>query len=209
MRSKLKKEESKQKIKCETVKHKTNPFLKDLVINKKSKQVRVTNGLGKEDNVLINQKTGDEQQTNVVTYKQVDDAEFVKVFTANIGLTFNLKSAGIKSFNVLFWAVQNTAIQKDLVALDVLTLEDFIEANKNFKLSKATFYRGLKELVEAQIIAKSMRDGMYFINPNFVFNGDRIAFTTIIQRKSNERVLAEETKRLRDKNNKNVEQNKI
>jgi hypothetical protein len=35
-----------------------------------------------------------------------------------------------------------------------------------------------------------MRQGRYFINPNFLFNGDRIAFTTVIER----------TKRNRDPN---------
>jgi hypothetical protein len=29
-----------------------------------------------------------------------------------------------------------------------------------------------------------MRQGWYFINPNFLFNGDRIAFTTVIERKT-------------------------
>ena len=28
-----------------------------------------------------------------------------------------------------------------------------------------------------------MRHGRYFINPNFIFNGDRIAFTNVIERK--------------------------
>ncbi|WP_259272006.1 hypothetical protein [Klebsiella pneumoniae] len=37
---------------------------------------------------------------------------------------------------------------------------------------------------KAKIIAKTMRQGRYFINPNFVFNGDRIAFTTVIERKN-------------------------
>ena len=50
------------------------------------------------------------------------------------------------------------------------------------KLSLSTFKRGLNELEEAQIIAKHMRPGWYFINPNFAFNGDRIAFTTIIEK---------------------------
>ncbi len=47
----------------------------------------------------------------------------------------------------------------------------------------ATFKRGMNELEKAQIIAKTMRKGRYFINPNFMFNGDRIAFTTLIERK--------------------------
>jgi hypothetical protein len=44
--------------------------------------------------------------------------------------------------------------------------------------------QGLAELEPAQIIAKHMRQGWYFINPNFVFNGDRVAFTAVIERKS-------------------------
>ena len=42
--------------------------------------------------------------------------------------------------------------------------------------------RGLTELTRSQIIARTIRRGHYFINPNFVFNGDRIAFTTLIER---------------------------
>jgi hypothetical protein len=42
--------------------------------------------------------------------------------------------------------------------------------------------RGLAELEKARIIAKTLRQGRYFINPNFVFNGDRVAFTTLIER---------------------------
>ena len=52
----------------------------------------------------------------------------------------------------------------------------------SLKLSYATLKRGINELEKAQIIAKTMRKGFYFINPNFVFNGDRIAFTTLIER---------------------------
>jgi hypothetical protein len=33
-------------------------------------------------------------------------------------------------------------------------------------------FQGLAELEAAQIIAKHMRQGWYFINPDFVFNGD-------------------------------------
>lgn len=45
---------------------------------------------------------------------------------------------------------------------------------------------------KAQIVAKTMRQGRYFINPNFVFNGDRIAFTTVIERKKRESELTEQ-----------------
>lgn len=163
--------------------HKTNPFLEDMIVPVKGRQVRLSR-LGKDDNVLVNQKTGEVLGTHVTTYKVVDGEQFVKVFTANIGLAFDLTSAGIKAFTVLMWTVQNTALARDEVALDVFTLGKFLEAHESKKqLSLTTFRRGLSELTEAQIIAKTVRQGIYFINPNFIFNGDRLAFTTVIERK--------------------------
>lgn len=169
--------------------HKTNPFVSNMVVPVKGKHVKLSR-LGKDDNILINQATGEVHGTHLTTYKRVDGEQFVKVFTANVGLTFELTSAGIKSFSVLLWAVQNKAISKDEVDLDSYALDDFMSEHKDkeppLKLSLATFKRGLKELERAQIIAKTIRQGRYFINPNFVFNGDRIAFTTVIEKATEE-----------------------
>lgn len=163
--------------------HEKNPFLGDMIVPVKGRQVRLSR-LGKDDNVLMNQSTGEVLGTHVTTYKAVDGEQFVKLFTANIGLAFDLTSAGIKVFTVLMWTVQNTALARDEVMLDAVTLERFLREQDNKKqLSLTTFRRGLAELTEAQIIAKTVRQGIYFINPNFIFNGDRIAFTTLIERK--------------------------
>ena len=168
--------------------YKENPFLEGMVVPVKGKQVRLSR-LGRDDNILVNQNTGEVQGTHVTTYTRVDSEQFVKLFTANIGLTFELSSAGIKAFGVLVWSVQNSALSKDEVDLDTLVLEAFLQcqvsaSKQPLRLSLATFKRGLNELEKAKIIAKTMRQGRYFINPNFVFNGDRIAFTTVIERKN-------------------------
>jgi len=169
--------------------YKTNPFLADMIVPVKGKQVRLSR-LGQDDNILINNNTGEVHGTHVTTYKRVDGEQFVKLFTANIAMTFDLSSAGIKAFGVLLWAVQNRALSKDEVDLDSFVLDDFLEVHAKtqdqpLKLSLATYKRGINELEKAQIVAKAMRQGRYFINPNFVFNGDRIAFTTVIERKRN------------------------
>jgi len=169
--------------------YKENPFLDDEVIQTKKKQVRIST-LGKDNNVLFNQATGEVTGTHVVSYKKVDAKEFVKIFCANIALTFNLTSAGIKAFNVLLYTVQYRAIVKDQVDLDKYALDDFLENNqengqvKNF--SVATFRRGLAELTKSKIIAPTVKMGRYFINPHFVFNGDRVVFTTAIERQKGE-----------------------
>lgn len=165
-----------------TQRYETNPFISNLEITTASKKVTIS-PMGCDDHVLVNQSTGEIKGTNVVTYKKVDNEEFVKLFSRNIALTFDLTSAGIKSFNVLVWSVQNTAIQKDIVALDQFALNDFLKVNDKLKMTLRTFQRGLVELEDSKIIAKTLRKGFYYINPNFVFNGDRIAFTTMIERK--------------------------
>jgi len=176
--------------------HKTNPFLDDMIVPVKGKQVRLSR-LGRDESILVNQSTGEVQGTHVTTFKRVDGEQFVKLFTANIGLTFDLSSAGIKAFSVLLWVVQNKALSKDEIDMDSFTLEDFLESQtltneQPLRLSLATFKRGINELEKAQIVAKTMRQGRYFINPNFVFNGDRIAFTTMIERKKSHQEQLEE-----------------
>lgn len=170
------------------IRYKNNPFLSDLVVNLREKKVRL-GPLGKDSHVLINESTGEVRGTHMVTYRSVDNEQFVKLFTRNIALTFDLTSPGIKAFNVLCWAVQMGALAKDEVALDSIALEDFLNAHKDRTpplkdFSIATFKRGLNELETAKLIAKTVRKGRYFVNPSFIFNGDRVAFTTVIDRRS-------------------------
>lgn len=178
--------DAKKVVILSVVRYKTNPFLDDLVVNLREKQVRL-GPLGKDSHILVNQATGSAQGTHLVTYRRVDSEQFLKLFTKNIALTFDLTSPGIKAFNVLCWAVQVGALAKDEVALDSYALEEFLAAHSDRDpplkaFSIATFKRGLSELETAKLIAKTLRKGRYFVNPSFVFNGDRVAFSTVIER---------------------------
>lgn len=175
----------KKTVKTSVVRYESNPFVNNMVVPVRDQRIKISR-LGKDDNVLINHATGESHGTHVTTFRRVDADQFVKLFTANIALTFDLKAAGIKAFNVLLWIMQNKSISKDLVPLDKFALEEFLQEHNDRKppiaLSQPTFWRGLAELEKAQIIAKHIRAGWYYINPNFAFNGDRIAFTTLIER---------------------------
>ena len=163
------------------VRHTKNPFLEGFLVETRGKQVAVT-ALGSHNNVeVVNRNTGEVQGTQVVTYKKVDSAEFVKLFAKNIALTFDLGSAGIKAFNVLIWQVQTYGMNTDMLTIDSLTMDEFNSYHEK-TLSIATLKRGLCELEKAKIIAKAARRGQYYINPNFVFNGNRIVFSTCIER---------------------------
>ena len=166
----------------QVIRYEENPFTADMVVPVKQRQVQLSI-LGADNNILIDQSTGETKGTSLTTYRKVDGERFVKLFTDNIGLTFDLTSPGIRTFGVLLWAVQHKAISKDQVDMDVYTLADFLKANPEKKsMSKETMKRGLRELNNAQIIARTLKQGRFYINPNFILNGDRIAFTTLIER---------------------------
>jgi len=168
-----------------TIRHKQNPFLDEMTINLAKKQVKIST-LGHGDNILVNNETGEIAGTHVVAYKKVDSTKFVKTFADYMSFTFDLSKAGNKALRVVMWAMQTESIDKDTVNLDKYTLEKFIEEHKSneppITLSYPTFARGLAELDRGKIIAKSQRAGIYYINPSCMFNGNRIAFTTLIER---------------------------
>ena len=99
------------------IRYKENPFIESLTLKKKRKTVRVNASIGKDDNVIINQGSGEVvgAYTHVSTFKEVDESEFVKLFTANIALTFDLTASGIKALSVLMYAVQTQSINNDRV----------------------------------------------------------------------------------------------
>ena len=57
------------------------------------------------------------------------------------------------------------------------------EKINHFVLSESIVYRGIKELIEKRIIAKTNEKNWYFINPAIVFNGDRARFVSEIIKK--------------------------
>lgn len=170
-------------LKQETVRYNKNPFIDELSVTTKNKQVKIS-ALGRDNNILINQETGEVSGTHIVTYKKYDESRFVKIFPAMVGAQFDLTSSGIKAFSVLIWAAQEQAIGKDLVCLDKYALEDFKDAHTDLRVSLSTIRKGLVDLENAKFIAKAQRKGHYYINPSLLFNGDRVAFTTVIERTS-------------------------
>ena len=164
-----------------SIRHRKNPFVEDMMIPVGKKSVRISK-MGKDSNVLVNQSTGEVSGTHVVAHKKVDTERFVKTFSDYMAFTFDLTKAGNKALRIVMWAMTDQAVGKDVVILDRYTHEDFMSNHEGLTISYPTFTRGLSELEKAKIIAKTVRAGSYFINPSCMFNGDRIAFTTLIER---------------------------
>ncbi|CRL46939.1 hypothetical protein SGGMMB4_05911 (plasmid) [Sodalis glossinidius str. 'morsitans'] len=61
----------------EEVRYESNPFLENMIIPLGRKTVKLS-PLGRDDNVLVNQLTGEVCGTHVATYKKVD-SQFCEV----------------------------------------------------------------------------------------------------------------------------------
>ena len=169
--------------------YKSNPFVEDMMIPVGGKNVKIST-LGKDDNILVNQHTGEITGTHVVARRKVDIEKFVKIFADYMSFTFDLTKAGNKALRVVMWALKEQALGRDIVDLDKWVHQSFLKEHNHIEpaltLSYPTFMRGLGELEKSKIIAKTIKPGRYFINPQCMFNGDRVAFTTLLERQPEE-----------------------
>ena len=145
-----------------------NPFLSGAEVATKTR--RVTNKRG--DMMLVNSNTG-EIQTQIAGFweaEEVDSTKFVKLFIRGVKALKELTGAGTKVFEVLYINVQEN-IGKDRVLMSFAEVDQALTP-----MSESTFMRGMRELVEKKFIAATPTLGVYWLNPDFVWNGDRLAF---------------------------------
>lgn len=146
-----------------------NPFMEgEQRPSIKPKLKRITNRRG---DMLVMGETG--EIVNPVAgfwqSQEVDSAKFVKLFVNGVKAFRELTNAGARVFEALYMEMQ-TNIGRDRVYLSASSLAEGIE------ISESTFARGIRELIDKKFIAPSTHVSWYWLNPDFVWNGDRIAF---------------------------------
>lgn len=147
----------------------TNPFI-SLTTSKVGVR-RVTSS--RNDRMMVVSETTGEIVAPGVTFgavTEVDKTQFVKLYVGGVKQIALLTGAGTRVFEVLYYEVQKN-IGRDVMHLSFSDVDQQITP-----LSKATFMKGMKELLEKGFIAESMTQGKYFLNPDYIFNGDRLAF---------------------------------
>lgn len=153
------------------IKYSQNPFLEGLKIQTTKKQVTIK---GKGDRYgIINYSTGETQSVAGAGFyetKDVDRTQFVKIFSEGVTNLLGLSSAGMKVFRLLYSELLDNPT-KDRILLDYNTLS---AKYGNIKISNTTYFRGLNELLKHNFIAQSEIYCLYYVNPAYLFNGDRI-----------------------------------
>ncbi|HHY6381622.1 TPA: hypothetical protein ACV44O_000333 [Salmonella enterica] len=157
-----------------------NPFCfeKELKIETRKKNLTVSRGT----ELFEKKNTGKSYFANIVHTQEVDKEEFIKLYTSQIKAYFDLTKTAYKVF-FIFLRIYQDAIGKDHFYLSCKKAMSLAEKIDHFVLSESIFYRGIKELIEKRIIAKTNEKNWYFINPAIVFNGDRARFVSEIIKK--------------------------
>lgn len=106
----------------------------------------------------------------VYEWEEVDSERFVKLFIGGIKKASGLSKTGLAIFEVVYHQMRESP-NSDQVMLS------FYRASQQIKgLNERTYRRGLRELLEREILFRSPEGGVFFIDIGCMFNGDRLAF---------------------------------
>lgn len=146
-----------------------NPFWQPYQVKVGKKKITIAGGF------ITNDKNGETvQHAGIHRVELVDETKFVKIFTKNLKVFFDLGLASQKVLQCLLATLQENK-NADGIHLPWFTVEDYSKAH-NLKISRTTFHRALREMLEKGFIAESEHPNFYWINPNLFFNGDRMTF---------------------------------
>lgn len=170
-----------------------SPFIDHVDSSKRRKTEILYDG----KQAVFHRETGEvlEDQLSVARIKYVEENKFVKVYTANVSVFFDLSKAAQRVCEFLIDRVSINSINTDKVSLYYLDYKEFCNGRGG---SQNTFNRGQRELAAKALIAKSNRRDQWFINPAILFNGDRARFITEVRKKRKSRTeIAEENGQMR------------
>ena len=157
------------------VSYRENPFWEDTKIKVGTKLIKVAGG------THVSESGEAVGVSGIHVIKEVDESEFLKLYTTNVKSIFDLKPTSQRVLQYLMAALQKTP-NADAIYLAWFGAEEYFSEN-DLKVSRASFQRALKELLEKGFIAESLNPGMFWFNPHLFFNGDRMTFVREYRRK--------------------------
>jgi hypothetical protein len=137
-------------------------------LSSRRKPVKIANG---NRMMIVGRDTGEimgEGHAAFFEMKEVDETQFVKLYLAGIKQTTKLTAAGLKVFELVYHQMRANP-QSDKIELNLYHVKKF-----GLDMTERTYQRGMRELLEHMFIFRSTSDDVYFVNINFMFNGNRI-----------------------------------
>lgn len=169
----MKQGKTKEKTLQDFQNNRENPFAKQALVQLGNYiATRQISGRNSDERAVLRavDDKGEPLASTVFFRTQVVDTEtFAKVYQLGFQAFADLKPSVMKVFQFVI-----NQLRPDNDKFNIY-VEDIIEATK---LHKATIYRALAVLCEREIIARGRSEYDYYINPMYVFNGDRVTFIT-------------------------------
>lgn len=122
---------------------------------------------------IVDRVTGEfEGSVGFFYKKEVDKTEFVKLYAEGVAAVMKLQSCGKKVFQLIYEQLYGS---KGVGATKVDLTYEMLTDEQQSRMSKATYKRGINDNLKHGVIAETYTPGVYFINPAYIFNGDRLA----------------------------------
>ncbi|SNR88236.1 hypothetical protein, partial [Puniceibacterium sediminis] len=147
-----------------------NPFLKGFRIpmrfTRRTLSSDARQGVIDLDTLVVN------EVAELVKRAPVDAEQFIKVFGANLGLLFRLSGSAIKVLTAVWIEISHDVGRHSVMLSERIARQHAKAAGHT--LTRATYFRGRKDLISAGIIAPATEPNLYWINPSVFFNGSRL-----------------------------------
>lgn len=154
--------------------YRDNPFWKPTEIQVGKKRIAVAGGTHGGGEILA--------YSGIHVVEEVNKDQFVKLYTKNMKIFFDIKPSTQKVLMAVIDVVQKSP-GCDSIYLNWFTVEDFSEEN-DLKVSRASFHRAMAELIEKGFLAEAEDINKFWFNPHLIFNGDRMTFIREYRRKA-------------------------
>jgi hypothetical protein len=148
--------------------YRDNPFWEPTEVKIGTKMLRVAGGRHISDDGESVEVSG------IHMIKKVDKDEFVKLYTKNMKVFFDLKPTSQKLLQAVLFLVQKNP-NLDSIHLPWFDVTRYMQENE-LKMSKGSFHNAMREMLAKGFLAEAESPNIYWINPHLFFNGDRMPF---------------------------------
>lgn len=99
---------------------------------------------------------------------EVDATQHIKLYLEGTGALARLTKPGLAVFQIMYCQMLKS-FDKDKIMMTALIA-------RKYGISRTTYFAGITSLIETGFIAKTDIPPLYWINPKYIFNGNRLRF---------------------------------
>jgi hypothetical protein len=152
------------------LRYSSNPSVSEAYNDTKKGTRRIGNRYDKNSAFIVSKSGETLASAQFYDVMTVDKTQFIKLYIQGVKALQDLTSAGTKVFELLYYQMQKRP-SVDKIYLHYATVQE-----NGGTMSLATFKRGMNELIAKEFIYECVEPLNYFVNINYMFNGDRLAF---------------------------------